>query len=214
MNPPRIHPTARIEDGVTIGEGTSVWDHVHIRGPSTRIGARCIIGEKTYIAYGVDIGNLVKINAFVYVCTAVTLERGVMIAAHTVFTNDRFPRAATPDLTEPWTSDADEHTEHTTVREGATLGARCTVGPGLTIGRFAMVGMASVLTRSVPDFHLVLGSPARSVGLVCRCGQPIHKGDPSKLMSQMQTCAACGRAYHIHLGNVTEAHSTFTRVAP
>ena len=93
----RIHPTALIEDGVEIGEDTAVWDAVHIRAPSS-IGRNCIIGEKSYIAYGVEIGDRVKINAFVYICTAVTIETGVMIAAGTIFTNDRFPRATTPDL--------------------------------------------------------------------------------------------------------------------
>src|ERR1700678_4375745 len=93
----RIHPTALIEPDVEIGDGTSVWDNVHIRH-STAIGEQCIIGEKTYIAYGVKIGNRVKINAFVYVCTAVTIEDGVMVSAGVVFTNDRFPRAATSDL--------------------------------------------------------------------------------------------------------------------
>ena len=70
----RIHPTALIEEGVQIGEGSSVWDNVHIRARHARIGRDCIVGEKTYIAYDVSIGNLVKINAFVYICAAVTIE--------------------------------------------------------------------------------------------------------------------------------------------
>ena len=93
----RIHPTAIIEEGVTIGPGTSVWDHVHIRRSAT-IGEQCIVGGKTYIAYGVSIGDRVKINAFVYICAAVTIESGVMIGQAVTFTNDRFPRATTPDL--------------------------------------------------------------------------------------------------------------------
>src|SRR5207249_4179146 len=93
--------------------------HVHIRR-STRIGEQCIVGEKTYIAYDVRIGNRVKINAFVYVCAAVTIEDGVMISAGTIFTNDRFPRATTPDLKQLRPSEPDEHTLPTLVREGAT----------------------------------------------------------------------------------------------
>src|SRR5437879_11923950 len=165
----RIHPTAIIEEGVQIGPGTSIWDHVHIRH-STRIGEQCVVGEKTYIAYDVRIGNRVKINAFVYVCTAVTIEDGVMISAGTIFTNDRFPRATTPDLKQLRPSEPDEHTLPTLVRAGATIGAGSIIGSDLVIGRFAMVGMGSLVTRSVPDFHLVIGSPARSVGCVCRCG--------------------------------------------
>ena len=75
----RVHPTAIVEAGVAIGAGTAVWDNVHVRRDA-RLGDECIVGEKTYIAYGVRIGHRVKINAFVYVCTAVTLEDGVMIA--------------------------------------------------------------------------------------------------------------------------------------
>jgi len=93
--PPRIHATALVEPGVELGEGTSVWDNVHIRGPAT-IGHDCIIGEKTYVAYGVTIGNFVKINAMVYVPTGVTIADRVMISAGVIFTNDRYPRAFDP----------------------------------------------------------------------------------------------------------------------
>lgn len=195
--PPRIHSTALIEDGVLIGEGTSVWDNVHIRGPKTTIGQECIIGEKSYIAYGVEIGDRVKINAFVYVCTLVTIEEGVMISAGTIFTNDRFPRAATNDLKSLRPSDPDDSTLATRVKEGATLGARCLVGPGIEIGRFAMVGMGSVVTRSVPDFHLVVGHPARSVGLVCRCGEPLLRftADSPPTETEDLTCLVCGHHF-------------------
>src|SRR5262249_47374123 len=160
--------------GVQIGAGTAIWDNVHIRH-STCLGEQCIVGEKTYIAYGVRIGNRVKINASVYICNAVTLEDGVMVSAGTIFTNDRFPRATTPDLKHLRSSDPDEHTLPTLVREGATIGAGTTVGNDLVIGRFAMVGMGSLVTKSIPDFHLALGHPARSVGCVCRCGQLLQR---------------------------------------
>jgi UDP-2-acetamido-3-amino-2,3-dideoxy-glucuronate N-acetyltransferase len=181
----RVHPTALVEDDVRIGEGTSIWDNVHIRYGTT-IGDECIIGEKTYIAYGVAIGNRCKLNAMVYICTAVTLEDGVMVSAGTVFTNDRFPRATTPDLRSLRSSDPDEETLPTLVREGATIGANATIGNDLVIGRFAMVGMGSVVTKSVPDFHLVVGNPARTVGHVCRCGH---------LLDATLTCKACAATY-------------------
>lgn len=200
----RIHPTALVEEGATIGDGTAVWDNVHIRAPS-RIGADCIIGEKTYVAYGVDIGDRVKINAFVYVCTGVTIETGVMIAAGTTFTNDRYPRATTPDLVELRDSGPDELTLDTRVRTGATIGARCVIGGDLEIGRFAMVGMGSVVTRGVPDFHLVMGHPARSVGLVCRCGEPILRFEGTvPAVRDKLTCGACGLRYRLDNGNVVE----------
>jgi acetyltransferase-like isoleucine patch superfamily enzyme len=201
----RIHPTAIIEPDVTIGPGTSVWDSVHIRSGAT-IGEQCIIGEKTCIAYDVRIGSRVKINAFVYICTAVTIEDGVMIAAGTIFTNDRFPRATTPDLRHLRPSEPDEHTLPTLVREGATIGAGSTIGNDLTIGRFAMVGMGSLVTKTVPDFHLVIGHPARSVGCVCRCGQLLLRWTieavPPK-QAEVQ-CSACGLPYEIRDGAVIE----------
>ena len=197
----RIHPTALIEDGVALGDGTSVWDSAHIRH-STTVGEECIVGGKSLIAYDVTIGNRVKINSNVYICNAVTIEDGVMVSAGTIFTNDRFPRATTPDLTELRSSDPDEHTLPTRVRRGATIGAGAIIGCDLTIGQFAMVGMGSVVTRDVPDFHLVLGSPARSVGCVCRCGQLMHHfGEEATLEI---ACPACGLAYRIEGQSVSE----------
>lgn len=199
-----IHPTAIVEPGVEIGAGSAIWDHVHIRH-STRIGEECLIGEKTYVAYGVRIGNRGKINAFVYICTGVTIEDGVMISAGTIFTNDRFPRATTPDLRRLRPSEPDEHTRPTLVREGATIGAGSTIGNDLVIGRFAMVGMGALVTRSVPDFHLAIGHPATSVGCVCRCGQLLLRfpdGGPADV--EEIPCRACGLRYAIRGGAVTE----------
>jgi len=201
----RIHPTALVEEGVEIGAGSSIWDNVHIRH-GARIGEQCIVGEKSYIAYDVRIGDRVKINAMVYICAAVTIEDGVMISASTTFTNDRFPRACTNDLKELKPSEPDEHTLPTRVKEGATIGAGCTIGNDLSIGRFAMVGMGALVTRSVPDFHLAIGSPARSIGCVCRCGQPFLRfaAPGGKGAAGDFTCGGCGLAYEVRDGLVTE----------
>lgn len=205
----RIHPTALVEPGVEIGDGTSIWDNVHVRGPA-RIGRDCIVGEKSYIAYDVAIGDRVKINAFVYICTAVTVETGVMISAGTVFTNDRFPRATTPDLAALRGSGPDEHTLPTLVREGATIGARAVIGNDLAIGRFAMVGMATVVTRPVPDFALVIGHPARIVGYVCRCGEPfLRLAHGQAMIDGDHTCSVCGLTYATHNGAVIETSPAF-----
>lgn len=201
----RIHPTAHIEPGVELGPGTSVWDNVHIRR-DTKIGAECIVGGKTYIAYEVNIGNRVKINSNVYICTAVTIEDGVMISAGTIFTNDRFPRATTSDLKTLRDSAPDEHTLPTLVRAGATIGAGCIIGNDLEIGRFAMVGMGSIITKTVLPFHLVLGQPARSVGCVCRCGEPLLKWSENAAADDHAEigCSACNLKYAILGREVTE----------
>ncbi len=198
-----VHPTAHVEPGVIIGPNTAVWDNVHIRH-STRIGADCIIGEKSYIAYGVEIGDLVKINAFVYVCTAVTIERGVMIAAGVVFTNDRCPRATNPQLDRLLSSDPDEKTLKTLVCEGATIGAQATIGPGLRIGRFAMIGMGSVVTRDVPDFCIVAGNPAKFVGFACTCGRTLVGQTTSEGRRELR-CHTCLAEYALQGTKVTEA---------
>ncbi|HVF55347.1 MAG TPA: acyltransferase [Pyrinomonadaceae bacterium] len=200
----RIHPTAIIEEEVSLGRGTSVWDNVHIRH-GARIGEECIVGEKSYIAYGVQIGDRVKINAFVYICNAVTIEDGVMISAGTIFTNDRFPRATTTDLKRLRPSEPDEHTLPTLVREGATIGAGSIIGNDLFIGRFAMIGMGALVTKSVPDFHLAVGHPAKSVGCVCRCGQLLIRfRDESRDEPREVACVACELRYAINDRVVTE----------
>jgi len=99
-------------------------------------------------------------------------------------------------------SEPDEHTLPTLVREGATIGAGCIIGNDLTIGRWAMVGMGSVVTKSVPDFHLVLGSPARSVGAVCKCGQLIHKFDAD--IEKKEVECVCSLRYEIENKEVKE----------
>ena len=191
LAPPWIHPTALVEAGVTVGDGTRVWDHVHLRG-GARIGRSCIIGEKTYVAYGVVIGDFCKLNAAVYVCAQVTIEDFVMIAAHVVFTNDRFPRAGNRDLTALETSDVTDETLATRVGRGATIGANATIGPGLTIGAFSMVGMGAVVTRDVAPHALVVGNPGRRIGWVCVCGHPVDKG---ATVGSAQTCPHCRRAF-------------------
>ena len=201
-----IHPTAIVEKDVRIGKGTKIWDNVHIR-QGAHIGDDNIIGEKTHIAYNVTIGNRVKINAFVYICTAVTIEDGVMICAGTVFTNDRFPRATSGDLKTLRSSDPDENTLPTIVREGATIGAGCVIGCDLEIGRFSMVGMGSVVTRSIPDFHLAVGFPAKSVGYVCRCGAVLYRFSDTETAAgdgQKFVCTSCGRKYTVQKRNIRE----------
>ncbi|MEW6003593.1 MAG: DapH/DapD/GlmU-related protein, partial [Nitrospirota bacterium] len=200
-------PTVIIEESVSIGAGTSIWDSVHIR-KNTVIGDNCIIGEKTYIAYDVKIGNGVKINSFVYICTGVTIEDQVMISAGTVFTNDRFPRAFDIDGHSIKTSNPTEETLETRVRRGVTIGAGCIIGPGLEIGEYSMIGMGSVVTRDVAPFHLVYGNPAKYKGFVCICGEPMIKISNEMAIDIVRSnanyrvsCSKCNRQYSFSVDN-------------
>lgn len=184
----RIHPTALVEDHVSIGPDTAIWDGVHIRH-GAKIGRKCIVGEKTYIAYDVLIGDFVKINANVYICAGVTIEDFCMVSAHVVFTNDKFPRAGNRDLTDLETSEPTEETLRTRVRRGVTIGANATIGPGITLGEFAMVGMGAVVTKDVPAHQLVVGNPARFQTWVCACGHPLGsdlEGDRTTICEKCQ----------------------------
>ncbi len=182
-----IHPTAEIEAGAKVGANTRVWRHVHIR-------ADAIVGDDCNLAYGVEIdsaviiGNKVKLQNHVSVYRGVTIEDGVFVGPHTTFTNDKYPRAITPEGRA--VSDDDWEPAPTLVKYGASIGAGCVILPGLTIGRWAMVGAAALVTRDVPDQGLVVGAPARLVGYACRCGRPlVYEGGMRWL------CPGCADTY-------------------
>src|SRR6266700_6824574 len=201
-----IHSTALVESNVSFGPGCKIWDNVHIRHGAT-LGRDCIVGEKSYIAYDVRIGNYVKLNANVYICAMVTVEDYVMISAGTVFTNDKYPRAFPPDLSGLASSDPNEETLPTLVREGATIGANATIGCGIEIGRYAMVGMGAVVTKSVPDYGLVFGNPARLQGYVCVCGPMLDKKHVFQKDFNAQ-CHRCGRQYAMDGAQLVEMSLT------
>ena len=192
MSSPKIHPTAIIEENVEIGENTSIWDHAHIRAGS-RIGHDSIIGEKSYLAYDVKVGNYVKVNAMVYIPYGVTIEDQCMISAGVVFTNDIYPRSMNTELTRLQDSGPNSETMMTRVCCGATIGANATIGSGIIIAPFAMIGMGSVVTRNVPRQGLMVGNPARIVGYVCVCGYKIVDFDDPP--EDEMICAKCQRHY-------------------
>jgi acetyltransferase-like isoleucine patch superfamily enzyme len=206
----RLHPTAIVEAGVEIGDGTDIWDGVHVRTPC-RIGRNCIVGEKTYIAYGVEIGDGVKLNAHVYVCTGVTIGDRVMVSAGVIFTNDRYPRAFGLDGVTLAASGPTVDTLATCVEEGATLGAGARIGPGLTIGAYAMVGMGSVVIGDVPRHGLVYGSPARLRGYVCICGVPLFQLAAPRLIPARAQCTRCGRTYGVHKSGADDVQLVLQR---
>lgn len=180
---PTVHPTAQVSPEATLGAGTSVWNWVQIR-EGARLGTQCIIAKGVYIDFDVQIGNRVKIQNHVSVYHGVTLEDGVFVGPHVCFTNDRLPRAINADGT--LKGDSDWTVTPILVRTGAALGANSVILPGVTIGRWALVGAGAVVTRDVPDHGLVLGNPARLVGYVCRCANRLT------VANAVGVCPACG----------------------
>jgi acetyltransferase-like isoleucine patch superfamily enzyme len=168
-----IHPSADVHENAIIGENTKIWHLVHIR-EGAKLGSDCNIGRGVYIDSHVTIGNRVKIQNYVSVYEGVSIEDGVFVGPHVVFTNDKKPRAVNPDGS--LKSTTDWLIAYTLIREGVALGANSTIVCGVTIGRWAMVGAGSVVTKNVPDFGLVVGNPARLIGYVCKCGERLPDG--------------------------------------
>jgi acetyltransferase-like isoleucine patch superfamily enzyme len=185
----RVHPTADVSPDAEIGPGSSIWNQAQVR-ERARIGARCIIGKNVYVDTGVVIGDDVKVQNNVSLFHGVTVEDGVFVGPHVCFTNDRVPRAINPDGS--LKTDADWEVSPTLVRRGAALGANATILPGVTIGRWAMVGSGSVVTRDVDDWELVAGNPARRLGSACPCGQPLRDTDGEPFRG---TCPRCGSPF-------------------
>ncbi len=159
----RVDPTAVVEPGAVLGEGTRVWRFSHVMA-GARVGRNCVLGQGSFVAGSVVIGDGCKVQNNVSLFDGVTLEDEVFLGPSCVFTNVKHPRAAISrrDAFEP-----------TLVRRGATIGANATLVCGVTIGRFATVGAGAVVTRDVLDHALVVGVPARRVGWVGRRGVPL-----------------------------------------
>jgi UDP-2-acetamido-3-amino-2,3-dideoxy-glucuronate N-acetyltransferase len=183
----RVHPTADVSPDAVIGPGSSIWNQAQVR-ERARIGARCIIGKNVYVDTDVVIGDDVKVQNNVSLFHGVTVEDGVFVGPHVCFTNDRVPRAINPDGS--LKTDADWEVSPTLVRHGAALGANATILPGVTIGRWAMVGSGSVVTRDVADWELVAGNPARRLGSACPCGQPLRDVDREPFRGTCPRCAS------------------------
>jgi len=182
--PTTIHPTAIVDDGAVLGEDCRVWHWVHISA-GARIGARCSFGQNVYVGNDVAIGSNVKIQNNVSVYDAVTLEDDVFCGPSMVFTNVYNPRSAVPRK--------DEY-RRTLVRQGATLGANCTIVCGVTVGRHAFVGAGAVVQKDVPDFALVVGVPARRIGWMSRHGERLAL--PASGVAE-EACPASGDRYRL-----------------
>ena len=162
-----VHPSADVDDGVVIGAGTRVWSNVQIR-EGARIGSNCILGRNCFVDVDVTVGDNVKIQNNSSLYEGLTVEDGVFIGPHVIFTNDKVPRAVNPDGS--LKGKDDWHLSATVVRHGAAIGAGCVIVTGITIGRWAMIGSGAVVTRDVPDHALLVGNPARPIGYVSAGG--------------------------------------------
>ena len=181
-----IHSTADVSTEAEVGSGTRVWNDAQIR-ERAKVGEDCVIGKGVYIDRDVVVGSRVKIQNRASLFRGLTVEDGVYIGPHVSFTNDRHPRAIKADGS-PKTDD-DWEPEPTLVREGASIGAGAIILPGLTIGRWAMIGAGAVVTRDVPDHALVLGNPAKHAGHACTCGRTLKQdGD-------IWRCASCDATF-------------------
>ena len=183
----RIHPTAEVSKEASLGQRTAVWNRAQVR-EGAHIGSDCIIGTAVYIDADVVVGDRCKIQNQVCVYHGFTLEDGVFLGPGVLLLNDKLPRAINRDgslkSAEDWTL------SQGCVRKGASVGGGSVILPGVTIGRFAMVGAGAVVTRNVPDHGLVYGNPARLAGSVCFCGAklPVEPGARQRSV----TCTACG----------------------
>ena len=190
------HDSAVVDAGAQLGDGTRVWHFAHVCA-GARIGPGCSLGQGVFVGNDVLIGRNVRIQNHVSVYDAVQLDDDVFCGPSMVFTNVLNPRAAVPRK--------DEY-RRTWVKQGATLGANCTVVCGHTIGAYAFVGAGAVVTADVPDFALVVGVPARRIGWMSAHGERLDL--PPSGQGQA-CCGATGERYSLN-GETLERCSSST----
>ncbi|MFP5342058.1 MAG: acyltransferase [Candidatus Limnocylindria bacterium] len=211
----RIHPSADLEAGVTVGAGSAIWQRAQVRS-GARIGAECVVGRDAFIDSDVVVGDRCKIQNAALLYHGLTVEDGVFIGPGAILTNDRYPRAITP--TGELARADDWEVSPVVLRHGASIGAGAIVVAGCDVGRFATVGAGAVVTRSVPDHALVAGSPARRIGWVCACGARLLDGNGHPAPAEVEryatdpelACDRCGRRYDYVSGadSLTERSGT------
>lgn len=183
------HETAVIDQNCTIGEGTKIWHFSHIMSGCI-IGDQCSIGQNVVISPEVRIGNRVKIQNNVSVYTGVICEDDVFLGPSAVFTNVINPRSAIIRKNEY---------KPTLVQKGATIGANATIVCGITIGKYAFVGAGAVVTKTIPDYALVVGNPARQTGWMSEYGHKLKFNQVG-----MAVCPESQERYRLENGTVTK----------
>lgn len=167
-----IHPSSYVDVPSTIGGGTTIWHFCHIMQDS-RIGSNCTLGQNVYVGNNAIIGNYVKIQNNVSIYSGVELEDYVFCGPSCVFTNIINPRSEVIRKNE---------FKKTIVKRGATIGANATILCGITIGRYAFVAAGAVLLESIPDYSLVVGTPAKHIGWMSRHGYQLFPPDQNGIM--------------------------------
>jgi len=185
-----IHPTAIVDEGAQIGEGSRVWHWVHISG-GAKIGRDCSFGQNVFVGNRVVIGNNCKIQNNVSVYDNVTLEDNVFCGPSMVFTNVYNPRSAV--------SRKDEY-RNTLVKRGVTIGANASIVCGTTLGEYAFVAAGAVINRNVKPYALMAGVPARQIGWISQHGEKL---DLPLTGQGTATCAATGLSYLLQNDEVT-----------
>jgi acetyltransferase-like isoleucine patch superfamily enzyme len=183
---PFIHPEANVSPRARLGEDVTIWQHTIVRGLAV-VGDGTTIGSGSYVDAGVRIGARCKIQNGAMLYRGVTLEDGVFIGPGVVTTNDRYPRAITPEGT--LKGAADWELRETLIRYGASVGAGAVLLSGITVGVFSVVAAGAVVSRSVAEHEIVGGVPARRIGFSCACGVPVHTP-----VDGVFVCAACERS--------------------
>ena len=188
-----IHESADVSPAAVLGDNVKIWHQAQVR-ERARLGNNCIVGKGAYVDMDVSMGDNCKLQNGVFLFHGVCVESGVFFGPGAILTNDRLPRAITPDGELKTDDDWDEG--QILVRHGASIGARAVVLPGVEIGRFALVGAGSVVTRDVPAHGLVYGNPARLRGYVCSCGQRLQQAGDAQADDKWR-CERCGRTFDL-----------------
>ena len=185
MSKVTIPHTSVVDKTAVIGEGTRVWNFVHVR-ENAEIGKECVLADYVYVGRGVKIGNNVKLENRATVYEGVTIEDKVFVGPHVTFTNDLIPRSFNTD----W------KILQTLVKEGSSIGAGTVIVCGVTIGEYALIGAGSVVTENIPPHALAYGNPARIRGFVCRCSRKLETTEKKKNHVSME-CPVCSERYKI-----------------